>query len=124
VNKALGYDEGIAVAVDVLTTFILCMTALSFYDKRRSNSFNWFGHLALGFVFTCVHLIALPITGASMNPARSFASAALFHTWDSQWTWWLGPALGAVIAALWYEIFIREKALDAWSRPPKRVENR
>jgi len=120
VHKDLGYDDGVSVGVDVLTTTILCLTALSFYDKKRPLLDNWFGHLALGFVFTTVHLIALPINGASMNPARSFASSAIFHDWGSQWTWWLGPYLGAVIAAVWYEIFIREKDLHGWKtfRPP------
>jgi len=118
VNKLLGYDDGISVGVDTLTTCILCLTALSFFDVRRGKYFNWFGHLALGFVFTTVHLIAIPINGASMNPARSFASAALFHSWDSQWTWWLGPALGAVIAAIWYELFIREKDTVAYKKYP------
>jgi aquaporin PIP len=114
VHSTLGYDDGVSVGVDTLTTFILCMTALSFFDEKRAKADNWFGHLALGFVFTTVHLIALPINGASMNPARSFATAAIFHEWDSQWTWWLGPYLGASIAAIWYELFIREKDIKAW----------
>jgi len=118
VHKSLGYDDGVSVGVDTLTTTILCLTALSFYDQRRPKFDNWFGHLALGFVFTTVHLIALPINGASMNPARSFASSAIFHDWGSQWTWWLGPGLGAVIAAIWYEVFIREKDVVAWRTPP------
>jgi len=119
VHKDLRYDDGISVGVDTLTTIILCIVALSFYDTRRNRSFNWFGHLALGFVFTTVHLIALPINGASMNPARSFASAAIFHNWDAQWTWWLGPGLGAVIAAIWYEVAIRYKDHEAWSKARK-----
>jgi len=114
VHKDLGFDDGVSVGVDTLTTFILCITALSFYDTRRPRFDNWCGHLALGFVFATVHLIALPINGASMNPARTFASAAIFHEWESQWTWWLGPGLGAVIAAVFYEIFIREKDLVGW----------
>jgi len=69
--------------------------------------------------FTTVHLIALPINGASMNPARSFASAAIFHNWAGQWTWWLGPGLGAVIAAVWYEVGIRYKDHEAWGKARK-----
>jgi len=109
VHTDLGYDDGVSVGIDTLTTTILCLTALSFYDRRRPKTNNWFGHLALGFVFLTVHLLALPINGASMNPARSFASSAVYHQWHAQWTWWLGPGLGATIAAIWYELFIREK---------------
>jgi glycerol uptake facilitator-like aquaporin len=120
VHTQLGYDDGSAVGVETLTTFILCIAALSFYDNRRPRQDNWFGHLALGFVFTGVSLIALPIDGASMNPARSFASAAIFHEWRGQWDWWLGPGLGAVIAAIFHELFIRDKDLHGWKtfRPP------
>jgi len=104
-----GYDNGSTVGIEVLTTFILCMVALSVFDRDRKGKDTWMGHLALGFVVLTVHLIALPIDGASMNPARSFASSAVFRGWASQWTWWLGPLLGGFIASVFYEIFIRKK---------------
>jgi len=114
VHYDLGYDDGVSVGLDALTTFILCLVALSFYDRRRIRGDSWFGHLALGLVFLVVALVTIPILGISMNPARSFASAALYHRWGSQWTWWLGPFLGAVIAAIWYELFIRDKDVATW----------
>jgi len=104
-----GYGAGPSLGIEVLTTYILVMTALSFNDKRRARGSWEFGPLALGFVVLAVHLIALPINGASMNPARSFATSAVYHNWDNQWTYWLGPGLGATIAVLWYELFLREK---------------
>jgi len=105
-----GYGAGSSLGIETLTTFILVLTALSFSDKRRARGSWEFGPLALGFVVLAVHLIALPINGASMNPARSFATSAVYHSWDNQWTYWLGPGLGAVIAVLWYELFIRDKS--------------
>jgi len=105
-----GYSTGSSLGIETLTTFILVLAALSFSDRRRSRGSAEFGPLALGFVVLCVHLIALPINGASMNPARSFATSALYHNWQDQWTYWLGPALGSVIAVLWYEFFLRDKS--------------
>jgi len=113
-----GYDDGSSVGIETLTTFILVITALSFYDQKRCSRDNWMGHLALGFVVLTVHLIALPINGASMNPARSFASSAVYRSWQSQWTWWLGPALGSLIAAVFYEVCLRERnSTDSKVRP-------
>jgi len=105
-----GYNAGASLGIEVLTTTILVLTALSFRSKQRCKASAEFGPVALGFVVLTVHLIALPINGASMNPARSFASSAVFHQWVNQWTYWLGPALGALIAVFWHELFLRERA--------------
>jgi MIP family channel proteins len=105
-----GYGAGASLGIETLTTFILVLTALSYSDKKRYRGSAEFGPAALGFVVLVVHLIALPINGASMNPARSFASSALYHQWQNQWTYWLGPALGALIAVVWYELFLRDKS--------------
>jgi len=104
-----GYTPGSSVGIETLTTFILVLTALAFHDKGKAKGTRGFGPAALGFVVLVVHLIALPINGASMNPARSFASSAVFHDWDAQWTYWLGPYLGSAIAVLFYEFLLRDK---------------
>jgi len=104
-----GYTPGSSVGIETFTTFILVLTALAFHDKGKSKGTHGFGPAALGFVVLVVHLIALPINGASMNPARSFASSAVFHEWNAQWTFWLGPYLGSAIAVLFYEFFLRDK---------------
>ena len=55
-----------------------------------------------------------PVSGASMNPARSFGPALVSGVWDGQWIYWIAPVLGAVIGALTYQL-IRE--------PPKGNHN-
>src|SRR5688572_19898614 len=62
--------------------------------------------IAIGGTIGLEALFAGPISGASMNPARSLAPAVVSWTWESQWLYVLGPALGAVLGALAYQ-FIR-----------------
>jgi len=104
-----GYTDSNSLGIEVLTTTILIMTALSLSESVRSKENRWFGHLQLGFVFLVAHLIALPINGSSMNPTRSFATAALTGRWAGQWPLWVGPGLGALIGAISYEVFVRER---------------
>lgn len=62
--------------------------------------------LAIGATVTLGALWGGPISGASMNPARSFGPALVAGTWSFQWIYWLGPIAGAVMGALTYQ-FIR-----------------
>lgn len=54
-----------------------------------------------------IHLVALPLTGASVNPARSFGPALISNAFDSFWLYVLGPAIGAVAAGALYHHFFR-----------------
>ena len=59
--------------------------------------------LAIGGVLAAVILCFGPLTGASLNPARSFGPAMVVGNWTLQWCYWVGPIVGAAIAALLYE---------------------
>lgn len=71
------------------------------------------GHLApvaIGLTVLVDHLAGVPLTGASMNPARSFGPALVAGVWDNHWVYWLGPLVGGALAALLYEsIFLRRE---------------
>ena len=59
--------------------------------------------VAIGGTVALNSMWAGPISGASMNPARSFGPALVAGAWDAQWVYWLGPMLGAVIGAALYQ---------------------
>ena len=60
--------------------------------------------IAIGFIVMADHLLGVPLTGASMNPARSFGPALVSMTWDNHWIYWIGPIAGGVSAAIVYKI--------------------
>ncbi|KAJ6808450.1 putative aquaporin PIP1-2 [Iris pallida] len=66
--------------------------------------------LPIGFAVFLVHLAAIPITGTGINPARSLGAAIIYnkdHAWDDHWIFWVGPFIGAALAAIYHQIVIR-----------------
>ena len=64
--------------------------------------------LAIGLTVLVGHVVAVPVTGASMNPARSLGPALVAAEWGTLWLYWAGPLLGGALAGLGYQyLFIR-----------------
>jgi len=55
---------------------------------------------AVGMTILCLHTVGIPLTGASMNPARSFGPAVITGCWSNHWIYWFGPLVGSTCAAL------------------------
>ncbi|MFQ5988190.1 MAG: aquaporin, partial [Dehalococcoidia bacterium] len=69
--------------------------------------------IAIGLAVLVDHLVGVPLTGASMNPARSLGPAVAAGVWADHWVYWAGPLLGGGLAALVYEwAFLRGRALE------------
>ena len=66
--------------------------------------------LAIGGMIFLIHLIGVPLTGASVNPARTFGPALISGYWDYHWIYWAGPIVGAIIAGLVMNYIFVKKA--------------
>jgi MIP family channel proteins len=87
--------------IEAALTFILVFTIFgSSVDKRAPNGFAGF---AIGTAVLLAILIGGPITGASMNPARSFGPALASGYWTNQAVYWIGPIIGGTAAAILYD---------------------
>ncbi|KAL9674308.1 hypothetical protein QQ045_030580 [Rhodiola kirilowii] len=66
--------------------------------------------MPIGFAVFLVHLATILIAGTGINPARSLGAAIIYnkaHAWDEQWIFWVGPFIGAGLAAMYHQIVIR-----------------
>lgn len=91
-----------AFGIEFLITFVLVFTVFATCDSKRTD-INGSGPLTIGLSVTVCHLFAVPFTGSSMNPARSFGPAIVGKVWEEHWVYWCGPLLGGVVAGLLYD---------------------
>jgi MIP family channel proteins len=89
-----------AVGLEAICTFFLTFAVFGTAIDPRGPKI---GGLAVGLVITMDILAIGPLTGGSMNPARSFGPAFVTGNWYGQFVYWVGPILGSVVAALLYE---------------------
>ncbi|GJN07561.1 hypothetical protein PR202_ga25461 [Eleusine coracana subsp. coracana] len=111
-----GYSTGTGLAAEIIGTFVLVYTVFSATDPKRNARDSHVPVLAplpIGFAVFMVHLATIPITGTGINPARSLGAAVVFDNdkaWSDQWIFWVGPFIGAAIAALYHQIVLRASA--------------
>lgn len=86
--------------LETILTFILMFVILGSGLDRRAH--NGFAGLAIGLTVGLEAACMGPVTGASMNPARSFGPALISGVWQYNWLYWLAPILGAQLAVLVY----------------------
>ncbi|XP_022084113.1 lens fiber major intrinsic protein-like [Acanthaster planci] len=104
-----GVEEWQAFIMEILLTFQLVFTVFSTVDPDRKG-FAGSGPLAIGLSVGLGHLAAIEISSASMNPARSIASAIVSSNWTAHWAYWVGPILGGILAAGIYDIVLAPTA--------------
>jgi MIP family channel proteins len=98
-------DAWKAILLEAFLTFFLVLAYLFIY---RNPMLAIVAGIAIGLVLTFAMLAAGPLTGASMNPARSLGPAIFSNNMGTYWIYIVGPLLGALVAALIYKLFVRD----------------
>ncbi|MNY27378.1 Aquaporin Z 2 [compost metagenome] len=98
------YSMVAALVCEVVMTFIFLLVILGSTDSRAPKGF---AGLAIGLCLTLIHLISIPVTNTSVNPARS-TSQAIFvggEALGQLWLFWIAPIAGAILAGIVYKAF-------------------
>ena len=99
--NVVGVGGGFALEV-ILTFFLVWVVFATAADPR--GTFKAIAGLAIGLTITADILIAGPLTGAAMNPARAFGPQLVEGIWADGWIWYAGPLVGGALGALAYEL--------------------
>jgi aquaporin Z len=103
-----GYTLASALVSEVVMTMFFLLIILGATDRRAPAGF---APIAIGLGLTLIHLISIPVTNTSVNPARSTGPALIVGGWALQqlWLFWVAPIAGAIIAGLVYRWLGDEK---------------
>ena len=98
-----GYSMVSALVTEVVMTMMFLLVILGSTDKRAPQGL---APIAIGLCLTLIHLISIPVTNTSVNPARSTGVAVFVGDWavSQLWLFWLAPIVGAVLGALVYRL--------------------
>jgi len=99
-----GYALSACLAAEVVLTFMFLMIILGATDKRAPQGL---APIAIGLGLTLIHLIGIPVTNTSVNPARSTGPAIFVGGWALQqlWLFWVAPIVGAALGGVVYALF-------------------
>ena len=102
-----GYSLIACLVAEVVLTFFFLMIILGATDRRAPQGF---APIAIGLGLTLIHLVGIPVTNTSVNPARSTGPALFVGGWavEQLWLFWLAPIVGAAIAGIVYPIVMGE----------------
>ena len=102
-----GYNLTAALVTEIVMTFMFLIIILGATDKRAPQGV---APIAIGLGLTLIHLISIPVTNTSVNPARSTAVAIFQGDWaiSQLWLFWLAPIVGAILAGVVYKWFESE----------------
>ncbi len=97
-----GYSLVAALTTEIVMTFMFLIIILGATDVRAPQGF---APLAIGLGLTLIHLISIPVTNTSVNPARSTAVAIFAGDWALMqlWLFWIAPIIGAILAGFVYK---------------------
>jgi aquaporin Z len=102
-----GYEMVACLTAEVVLTFMFLMIILGATDRRAPAGF---APIPIGLGLTLIHLIGIPVTNLSVNPARSTGPAVFVGDWAiaQLWMFWVAPLVGAALAGLLYPALASE----------------
>lgn len=100
-NRQAGINELAGFFGEAVLTLVFVFVILVLAKSEGSTKY-----IGMGVTLAVIHLVGIVMTGAGVNPARSFAPALVGGTWDGFWVYVAGPALGAILAWALYKIII------------------
>jgi aquaporin Z len=107
-NSPGGYNLTAALITEIVMTFIFLIVILGATHK---NAPAGFAPIAIGLCLTLIHLISIPVTNTSVNPARSTSQAIFVGGWALQqlWLFWVAPIVGAALAGFFHRWLANDK---------------
>ncbi len=104
-----GYSLFAALISEVVMTMMFLIVIMGSTDKRAPQGF---APISIGLCLTLIHLISIPVTNTSVNPARSTAVALFVGDWAlaQLWLFWVAPIIGGILGALIYRFLISEES--------------
>lgn len=105
------YSLAAAIVTEVVMTFMFLMIILGSTDRRAPAGF---AAIAIGLGLTLIHLVSIPVTGTSVNPARSTGPALFVRgaALCQLWVFWVAPIVGAAVAGVVYRLLACESATE------------
>jgi len=107
-----GYSLIAALVAEIVLTFMFLLIIMGATDKRAPSDF---APIAIGLGLTLIHLIGIPVTNLSVNPARSTGPAIFAEggaAMGQLWLFWLAPLIGAVLAGIAYKLIFEDNTAD------------
>ncbi len=104
----IGYNLGAVLLVEIVLTAIFLYVIIGATDVRAPAGF---AGIAIGFTLMVIHLVSIPVSNTSVNPARSTGPAIMQHGWalGQLWVFWLAPLIGAAIAGATYRLIVGDQ---------------
>ncbi|HKQ82507.1 MAG TPA: aquaporin Z [Steroidobacteraceae bacterium] len=106
-----GYSLTSGLVVEIVMTFMFLIVILGATHRRAPVGF---AGMAIGLALTLIHLISIPVTNTSVNPARSTGPAIFVGDWalNQLWLFWLAPLVGAALAGFLYRAVLEGDAVE------------
>jgi aquaporin Z len=100
-----GYNLGAVLLIEIVLTAVFLYVIIGATDVRAPAGF---AGIAIGFTLMIIHVVSIPVSNTSVNPARSTGPAIIQHGWalGQLWAFWVAPIVGALIAGSSYHLIV------------------